>query len=532
MSIIDSIKSFWKKGKVNMGLGNYLNRVTDDPRINLPPEELSRIELALQYYKNDNQRTLQYHNTYNQQRSRKESVLALTKQVSRQLASLTFNEGMEISIQPHADDENADTSDDDTLDKFIQSVLDSNNFNQNYEEFLETAIASGGFAIRPYIENNQIKLAWIRADQFIPLEANTSRINSAVIVSRKTLTEGSQTIWYSLLEFHEYDEVAQQETITNEVYKSDDKKTIGKNVDISNWEDGLQEKVIINEISRPTFAYFKMPGKNNVNIESPLGVGISENAQSIIDSANQANDQFTREIELAKRRVAIPSYMMRPSMEQEGNYTNQGYPAFEEDEDVFFQVRQDPSDAGQTQGITSIDTTIRNVQYTASIQFYLHALENNVGLSQGTLTTDGAINDKTATEVVSDNSLTYRTRSSILTQCEKQLYGLIRSILELANKPELFDGQAALINYDINAKPIDINLHFEDGVFVDKDAQAKQDLLIVQSGMMPKKQFLVRNYGLSENDADKWLAEIQDEAPETDNLSNEQASMLGGNDGA
>lgn len=212
--------------------------------------------------------------------------------------------------------------------------------------------------------------------------------------------------------------------------------------------------------------------------------------------------------------------MIRPASQQETNGLVDGYPQFDEDEDVFLQLR-DKDGAN----ITQVDTTIRNVQYTATLQYHLHALENNVGLSQGTLTTDGAINDKTATEVVSDNSATYRTRSSIITQCEKQLYGLIRSILELANLP-LFDGKA-LLNYDIQMNPIDINLHFEDGVFVDKDAQAKQDMLIVQESMMPKVEFLQRNYGLSEEDAKRWIQEAQEEAANDDPLPKDQRGMFG-----
>lgn len=517
---MDSLKSFFKKGKVQVGMGNYLKTITDHPNINLPPSEIWRIQEDLRYYRND-MKKVHYFNTYNQKKERKPHTLALTKQMSRQLASLVFNEGMSISIQPHVDESKEMTShEDDKLDQFIKQVLADTNFNQNYEENLELGIATGGFAVRPYIENGSIKLAWIGADQFVPLDSNTNEIMSAAIINKRTVSERDTTVWYSLLEFHYYDEVAHTETIENEVYRSEVANDIGQNVPLSQWDKSLPEKIVLTGLSRPTFAYFKMPGKNNFAIESPLGVGISENAKSIIDAANIAYDQFVREVQLAKRRVFVPSSMIRPTAKQEGDLFDDGYPQFDEDEDVFMQFK-DKDGAN----ITQVDTTIRNVQYTATLQYHLHALENNVGLSQGTLTTDGAINDKTATEVVSDNSATYRTRSSIITQCEKQLYGLIRSILELANLP-LFDGKA-LLNYDIQKHPIDINLHFEDGVFVDKDAQAKQDILIVQQGMMPKVEFLQRNYGLSEEDAKRWVQEAQDDVANDDSLPKDQKGMFG-----
>ena len=37
----------------------------------------------------------------------------------------------------------------------------------------------------------------------------------------------------------------------------------------------------------------------------------------------------------------------------------------------------------------------------------------------------------------------------------------------------------------------------------------------VQAGILPKKQFLIRNYNLSEQEADKWLQQVQDEQSPT-----------------
>lgn len=219
---------------------------------------------------------------------------------------------------------------------------------------------------------------------------------------------------------------------------------------------------------------------------------------------------------------------MKPSTSHAGDGSNQGYPVFDTDDDVFMQV-------GKTKDgkpiIEDLTNDIRVQQYNDSLQVFMREFENNIGLSQGTLSTDATKSDKTATEVVSDNSETYRTRPSYITQVEKQIKELIISIVQLATKPELFDNQSAPLSVDLVNNPLEINLHFDDGVFVDKDKQLEEDLKVAMAGFMPKKQFLMRNYGLSEDDADKWLAELQSEAPETDNIPDEQAGMLGGNDG-
>ena len=57
-------------------------------------------------------------------------------------------------------------------------------------------------------------------------------------------------------------------------------------------------------------------------------------------------------------------------------------------------------------------------------------------------------------------------------------------------------------------------MHFDDGVFIDKDKQRADEMQLVAAGIMPKKEYLMRNFGLSETDADKWLSEVADEQPE------------------
>ena len=56
---------------------------------------------------------------------------------------------------------------------------------------------------------------------------------------------------------------------------------------------------------------------------------------------------------------------------------------------------------------------------------------------------------------------------------------------------------------------------FNDGVFVDQEAQRSADLQAVQASVMPKIQFIMRNYDLSEEEAQKWLQQIQDEQSPT-----------------
>ena len=51
-------------------------------------------------------------------------------------------------------------------------------------------------------------------------------------------------------------------------------------------------------------------------------------------------------------------------------------------------------------------------------------------------------------------------------------------------------------------------------MFVDKDKQKDEERTDVAAGIMPKLQYLMRNYGLSEQEAKRWLNQVDDESPE------------------
>src|SRR5690625_7604213 len=77
----------------------------------------------------------------------------------------------------------------------------------------------------------------------------------------------------------------------------------------------------------------------------------------------------------------------------------------------------------------------RTQQYTEAINQALKTLEMQLQLSVGTFSFDGR-SVKTATEIVSENSLTYRTRNTHVNEIEKFIKGLIVSVLELARSEE------------------------------------------------------------------------------------------------
>jgi len=495
--MFERIKNLFRKAGANVGMVKSLTNITDDDRINIPQDEYERIRVAFNYYKNEFPK-VDYKAIGDEKegavtKKRAPRTLNMTKTSARRIASIVFNEKCKISYEDKA------------LNEFMNSVFESNDFFNLFETNLEKGVAAGGFVIRPYVADNKIKLAWVRADQFYPLRSNTNDISECAIASKTQRIEGHQTVYYTLLEFHQWDKDENGNdiyNITNELYRSTSKNEVGIQVPLNTIYDDLQESVTMTGLIAPMFAYFRCPGANNCNLESPLGVGVVDNAKDQLDDINMVNDMTYSEIKLGRKRVSVPANYLR--------YDNDVHkPYFDTDEQVYEGLGGSDSDK-----IQDLTTNFRIVQLKDAMDHAIKKFETQIGLSAGTFSyaNDGV---KTATEVVSNNSMTYQTRSSYLTQVEKVIKALSVAIIQLAQASQFYDDGKPLFSFEIeSADDMGMTISFDDGVFVDKDKQLEEDLKALTARALPTKQFLIRNYGLSDVEADEWLDEIKSETPE------------------
>lgn len=496
MSLIQQIKDWFRKGGAKLGMVKSLTNITDDDRVSIDPMEYERIKLAKLYYKDDLPK-VKYRNSYGEYRQRPLSSLNVTKLASKKLASIIFNEQCSLSLE------------DETTNEFINEVIQDNKFNMRFEQRLETAISLGGLAARPYVDDNDvIRIAWANADQFYPLRNNTDDISECAFASRTVRTENDRNVYYTLLEFHEWDD-AKTYHIINELYRSYQSDVIGEQVALETLYPNLAPELTFTDvITKPLFAYFRTPGANNKNLDSPLGVGIVDNSRNVIDAINQTHDMFVHEVRMGKRRIAVPAEMLKPTGNLYGDEVDDAHPVlFDKDEDVYQGMYGDTDKLS----VTDLTSDIRSSQFKESIDYFLREFEQQIGFSSGTFSYDGQ-GVKTATEVVSENSATYQTRSSYLTQVELFLNQLVNAILEVASVGQFFsDGKP---RWTGSVSDVELSVHFDDGVFIDKDKQRADEMQLVAAGIMPKLEYLKRNFGLSEEDAQKWLAQVNNEQPD------------------
>ena len=287
--MFDKLKALFRIGGAKIAMVETLNSITDHPKIAMSDSELSRIRNNKEIYRNV-YGDIEYINSDGYRQTRPFHSLNVSKVVSRKLSKLVFNDGCNISL------------DDEKADEFLQSVFADNKFRKNFGEELEAGYAIGGLALRPYVDTNsgKIKISFCRADTFFPLQSNTNDISEAAIATVTQQAEGQKTIYYTLLEFHEW--VDGKYRIRNELYRSEEQKQVGVRVPLNSLEKykNLQEETILDGFSRPLFVYIKLAGKNNINLDSPLSLGVIDNAKRQLADINEKYDEFMWEIDEAR----------------------------------------------------------------------------------------------------------------------------------------------------------------------------------------------------------------------------------------
>ena len=121
------------------------------------------------------------------------------------------------------------------------------------------------------------------------------------------------------------------------------------------------------------------------------------------------------------------------------------------------------------------------------------------GFSSGTFSFDGQ-SVKTATEIISENSETYSTRSDNVLIVEEALKELVQTIFELADIYDLFTGDHG-----------DISVDFDDGIFTSKESQLEYNNKAVVGQLMPRTEAIKRQFGLTDKEAVKWYDTIKAE---------------------
>lgn len=518
VSIIQKVKNWWTRGGYAV-TGQTLRTINDHEKVNIDPAELARIERNFKEYKGDYPQ-IEYYNSMGALKKRKYMSINMMKLSSELLSGLVFNEQCEVVVSDAKDEEEKQNTFKSAND-YIQHVFEHNDFKKNLARYLDPMFATGGLTVRPYVDDSsgEMEFSWALANAFYPLRSNSNGISEGVMKSVTMKMEREREIYYTLLEFHEWENGSY--IITNELYKSDDKGGIGKRVPLSELYPNMEESAVLENLTKPIFNYLKPFGFNNINPHSPLGLGITDNSKDTLKQINDTFDQFNWEIRMGQRTVFVSDHMLSLLPSEDGMPPRQ---IFDPDTNVYKSMRMN-SDEEFVKDVTS---DIRTEQYIAAINQSLKNLEMELKLSVGTFSFDGK-SMKTATEIVSENDLTYRTRNNHVYEVETFIKGLVVSVLELANATmwggkKLFDGDIPTFEH--------IGVDFDDGVFQDRNALLTFYGKAKSFGLIPTVEIIQRVFKIPKETAEQWLAEISKEQAELDpmHLDNEKQKGIFGED--
>lgn len=472
-SLIARIRRALQKMNLLKGIKN----VNSAKEITVTDEQYKQIAIWKALYQG-------YHNdfhdityqTINGQKKRRMASLNMGKVASQEMATLVFNEKCAINIS------------DAQLQIFIDGVFKANGFTKEFQRYLEYKFALGGLCIKAFVENEKLKLDFVTAERFIPLAWNHTSITEGVFID-EFFKQGKK---YTLLEWNLFENG--QYVIRNELYESQDGNDLGVKISLESQFPNLTREVRINNVDKPFFAYIKPNTANNIDMNSPLGISIFANAIDTMRAIDTAFDSFEREFKLGKKRILVPATAIRTVIDPQTGAMQRYFDANDEVYEAF-------SFGDDMNEIKDISVVLRVEEHIAALNALLTHFAMQVGFSPGTFTFD-AQGLKTATEVISENSKTFRTKQGHETLVEAGIQDLIECIIQVARLYKMFPATSR--NYEVTVT-------FDDSIAEDKTTDAAYYISLVGSQLVSKVYAIQKVLGLTEEQAKEMLEQIAEE---------------------
>lgn len=435
--------------------------------------------------------------------------LGMAKAVCAELAGLIWSEGADIHIT---------TGEDDTLERWVLGILNENAFTEKMQELIEQSAALGGAAMKEFVkvkrdedgnpipETERIMIDYCMADQFVPTAWDNAKVSEAVFVSRKA----KDGYYYTRLEWHKWD--GETYVISNDLFRTEMRKTNGQDQDILGYRYPLDtiypyiEPVTeIMGLTASLFAYFRTPIANNIDDNSPLGISVYGNAFDTLHALDICYDSFVREFRLGKKRIIVPAQAVRTVVDPETGMTRR---YFDANDEAYEALATDDPDKLKIQD-NSLE--LRVEEHIGAINALLSVLCLQVGFSASTFSFDAKEGLKTATEVISENSKTYKTIRTFQNMIIPAIERVCRNIIDLGILYDMeFEGKkiAQLAN------DYEISIVMEDAVLEDSQTRIDRAIKLVGNGFISKLTAMTDpkyGLGMTEEEAEQELQRIKDE---------------------
>ncbi len=441
----------------------------------------------------------------------------IEKAICAELAGLIWSEQCEVHVSSGIELEEGKT---DPLDDFVQKVLKDNAFNTKMQEHIEQSMALGGGALKVWYEEKhdskgnpvpntgKIVLGYCMADQFVPTSWDNAQVTEGVFISR----QAKDGYYYTRLEWHRWD--GETYYIENEMFRAEKREVknndgtiepqdiLGFRYPLSEIYPFLNPETSIEGIDESLFAYYRTAIANNIDDNSPLGVSIYANALATLHSLDVCYDSFRREFILGKRRIIVPASCIRQITDP---VSGQMIRYFDATDEVYEAFATDDAEQLKIQDNT---VELRVEEHISAINALLNTLCLQLGFSAGTFTFDQAQGLKTATEIISENSKTYKTIKANQLQVKGAIEKIIRGIIEVA---KLYDVKFNGLNLK-DVGEYEINVVFDDSILQDRQTNINEGIMLMNNGVMSKLTYMTKILGMTEEEAMQELERIRNES--------------------
>lgn len=379
---------------------------------------------------------------------------------------------------------------------FVDAILEKELFWTNLRQALEYQGALGGQAIKPYKQGDEISLDFVKAQNFIPLTWDNSQITEAAFLDRRV--KGDKA--YVRVETHRRNEPGTGYVIKSEAF---DEQT-GKSVPLGDlWLDVEESVEVVS--TEPLFVYIRNPEANNIDPESPLGISLFANAVDTFQLLDFAFDGLRTETVLGRQRVAMPATLMRGYLDPETGTRKLG---FDPTDEAYLRVEGDDANSMKPTDLTG---QFRPELFNLEIQALLDLAAVQIGFDAGYFSFDSA-GIKTATEIISENSHTYKTIAAYRDSLDrglKHLFRVLNYLGRLYKAPGTQDGEAVIV--------------WDDGIIEDRNARADYHEKLVGAKLEDRVTAIMKVHGIDEAAATVMYEKINKE-----NATINDASIFGG----
>lgn len=381
----------------------------------------------------------------------------------------------------------------------IQESLDQS-FLHNAQKNIENMVRLGGIMAKWNGEG----MEYLTPDRFLITDYDSSgKITGSIFFSYHTEKEK----FYTKAEWHRFDGADEDGNtiyrISNKAFVSDNVNELGREVALekTKWKD-LQKETMIQGLEKPLFSYLKNPYSNTIDPDSPLGVSLfSECVEEL------------RWLDIAMSTLGTETEQSQPAM-----FVDEGVIMYAKNANIKIPAYI----KGLSMGVTQ-EKTIQQWQPTLQIQnrkeginFLLSIISYKCGFDPGYFVFNGqTISIATATQVESTERRTVNTVLSYRSILERPnqngdgRVGFIHDIAYIIDAVETASGNmpaSEFGNYKLYCDFADITENAEENKAFDYQ--------LANAGYMAKWQFLVRNLGMTEDEARQMVAAAKEEAAE------------------